>query len=309
MVQWRPIQQCPHRFEKSRSLVPCERTERFQNAWHARSRCDQNESLFFSLLPHEIRRQIFEYALSGHVFMLQIGGLWVSNSKQFGELTGIRNKQTPINCTYERLLPFPGSNGALALPLTCHRAFEECVGLLYETNAFVARTGRSSHLPRIPKLIGAQMLRSIRRLQITYSGYKKSFNCEECHAYLESFWRATLMFEGLKDLRIFLDFVNALPIEGQLGPLQNQLVRLSHVPEMTLYLPPLAGCDLHSQFLRSKGSRVVVVPLPLGHWTLWPAFEEARIAELYGDPAKEKQFRRGDFCKECPDLAALTERL
>lgn len=103
----------------------------------------QLQSGLLTRLPLEIRRQIYEYCITGFAISLSLDYKWIYDKTSFTTLLshprallGWLTQRSPRKLYYRRLSPWSGAKVMLALPLTCKQVFEECFHSLYASNTF-----------------------------------------------------------------------------------------------------------------------------------------------------------------------------
>ncbi|KAL9059006.1 MAG: hypothetical protein Q9162_001394 [Coniocarpon cinnabarinum] len=270
--------------------LPTQRTAEFQEAWDSRPRAQQEQSLFFSKLPAELRIRVYESLFGGQTFVLRARTRWVQNSSEIRKLIGPgskgSDKQYPVLRKYARLALPNQNQGVLGPLLSCHGIYEESVDALYRLNCFVISSEfyawqSSLDTIKMSSLLSQRMLATIQVLQFTLSSPAKLLSCKSCSDQFEQVWTTLKSFTALKHLRIILHVSHPTSTRGkrEIERIGSQLQHLKHLETITLFVPhSQAGA---AELIKADCVRLRWVMTDFNAYALYPAFNEVSLGKFH----------------------------
>ncbi|KAF2126955.1 hypothetical protein P153DRAFT_296995 [Dothidotthia symphoricarpi CBS 119687] len=231
----------------------------------------QGQSIFFAMLPLEIRREVYEYVMGAESVHLTLGA-----KKRLGHFVCEEGGDGGgRECTCRVLGGGKGngrlSRGGLSIAMACRRMYSEAVPYLYRSHAFSLL--HMSHLLHLPTAVPQPRLNQIRTLRLRWTiralpylrrGPADRVAYREDTAMWERGWAIIASMQGLRDLYVVV--VDPSPQdmwESSWVELEEQLlqpVRSVTKPKCFELMLPYASCGVEWEM----GSSRVVLRRPDG---------------------------------------------
>ncbi|KAF2753525.1 hypothetical protein EJ05DRAFT_220862 [Pseudovirgaria hyperparasitica] len=197
--------------------------QRFRLQKHSRK--DQSQAQFLTMLPLEIRRQVYREVIGNRRFYVVVEELRTQQSKGQGRIAAYETVTVVDTDPYLTTRFSHEATGLLNLLTTCWRIYVEAMPILYESNSFVIPT-KFGHLRTFESTILPSRFTSIRRLELTicYNDLPRDAAARTQKGVLEQ-WRLLRSMASLRFLTLALSGFRA----DRQGPYDDLV---SHVQQL-----------------------------------------------------------------------------